>query len=303
MILFFFLDGIGLGSDDATINPFVKARTPFLNGALGANLSQTAQAKQHKHFVFAHLDARLGFEGLPQSATGQTTLLTGVNGAEIMGRHYGPYPGPSLKKELERSTLFSEVSRRGKKALLANVYPPGYFAALESKKLRVNVPVYAALKAGLALQDLAAYRVGRALSADLTGAYLHQIDPTNKVLEPNEAGASLANLASAYDFCFFDFWLSDHVGHRRSFDEAVHLIEQLDSFLSGLVATLHGTTLVVTSDHGNLEDKSIRTHTKNPVPLMVFGQHAASFANCTCLEDVAPSIRHVLFDTVRQKEG
>ena len=37
---------------------------------------------------------------------GQTTLLTGLNGAEIMRGHYGPWPGPTLKRTLDEGTLF-----------------------------------------------------------------------------------------------------------------------------------------------------------------------------------------------------
>ena len=41
------------------------------------------------------LDAGLGVEGLPQSATGQAVLLTGVNIPAELGYHYGPKPNPA----------------------------------------------------------------------------------------------------------------------------------------------------------------------------------------------------------------
>ena len=82
--LFLFLDGVGLGSDNPKVNPFVAARTPFMEGFLGGKLTASLAERLEPEFTFKHLDARLGFEGLPQSATGQTALLTGKNGAEIM---------------------------------------------------------------------------------------------------------------------------------------------------------------------------------------------------------------------------
>ena len=148
MILFLFLDGVGLGKNAAGVNPFVAAKTPFLEYLLGGKLTEHLEMKDLSSLVFRALDARLGYEGLPQSATGQTTLLTGKNGAEIMGRHYGPYPGPTLKAVLDQGTLFSGTS------CLANVYPPGYFRALEQGKQKMNVPAYAASKAGVKMRGL-----------------------------------------------------------------------------------------------------------------------------------------------------
>ena len=78
------------------------------------------------------------------------------------------------------------------------------------------------------------------------------------------------------------------------FAEAVTLIEKLDGFLAGLVPALGETTLLVTSDHGNLEDKSTRSHTRNPVPLLAIGPQAAAFAEARSLLDVAPALRRVL---------
>jgi bisphosphoglycerate-independent phosphoglycerate mutase (AlkP superfamily) len=50
------------------------------------------------------------------------------------------------------------------------------------------------------------------------------------------------------------------------------------------------TTLVVTSDHGNIEDLSTRSHTQNPVPLMARGWAANAFAGASSLTDVTPAI-------------
>jgi len=48
-------------------------------------------------------------------------------------------------------------------------------------------------------------------------------------------------------------------------------------------------TFVLTSDHGNLEDLRIKTHTRNPVPLLVKGE-VEYFKDVESILDVTPSI-------------
>jgi 2,3-bisphosphoglycerate-independent phosphoglycerate mutase len=274
-------------------NPFAAASTPFLERLLGAPLSDELEASNGE-VTFRRLDANLGHQGLPQSATGQGTLLTGSNCADAMGRHYGPWPGPTIRSIIERGSLFSEVRESGGKAFLANAYPPGYFTAIESGRARVNVPVHAARSAGLELSDLAAYGRGEAAAADLTGEYFASVDPQLPILTPEEAGRLLARLAARNQFTFFDFWLSDRIGHRGSFGEAIALVGAVDRFLEGVADGLVEVTLIVTSDHGNLEDKGVRGHTRAEVPLIALGPGRAEFDDCSSLLDVAPAVRRLL---------
>jgi 2,3-bisphosphoglycerate-independent phosphoglycerate mutase len=279
---------VGLGAPDPAVNPFAAARTPFLASLLGGQLTARRQPIATPDLLFRPLSATLSHGGLPQSATGQATLLTGLNGADIMAGHYGPWPGPTLKRTLSGGTLFSEVVASGGQVVFANAFPDGYFRALAAGKQRVNVPVYAAQEAGIPLLTQADYDAGRAVSADLDGSYLG----TPQLL--GEAGAQLVRLSGNADLTFFDFWLSDSAGHRWTFADAVALVEKLDAFLAGLVSALGETTLLLTSDHGNLEDKTTRSHTRNPVPLLAVGPQAAFFAEANSLLDVAPALRRAL---------
>ncbi|MDQ3459688.1 MAG: hypothetical protein M3498_10380 [Deinococcota bacterium] len=292
-MLFVFLDGVGLGAEESAHNPLVAAETPFLDGLLGGRLTLARGSLSEEKLLFRPLDARLGVPGLPQSATGQTALLSGHNAAALMNRHYGPYPGPTLKAVLEAGTLFSELRGAGKTSALANAYPEGFFEAVRRGQRRLNVPVYSALAAGLALKTAEDYLAGEGTSADLTGSYLHALEPRLPERGPEEAGALLGAFAQGQPFTFFDFWLSDAAGHRWPFAEAVSLVERLDAFFAGLVPALNGTTLVLSSDHGNIEDKRVKTHTLNPVPLLVLGAVAA-FTGAASLVDVAPAVRRTL---------
>jgi bisphosphoglycerate-independent phosphoglycerate mutase (AlkP superfamily) len=112
-----------------------------------------------------------------------------------------------------------------------------------------------------------------------------------------EAGQRIAQLARSYHFSFFEHWPSDRAGHRGSLAEAVKHLEMLDEAIGGLLADWddeHGL-LIITSDHGNIEDKSQRQHTTNPVPTILVGQgHADLAQQINNLADIANVVRRYL---------
>jgi len=121
--------------------------------------------------------------------------------------------------------------------------------------------------------------------------------PDIPVLTLPEAGARLAALAKNYDFAFFEYWLTDYAGHGQDLAASVQLLEQFDLVLGGLLADWgEADLLLLTSDHGNLEDLSTRRHTANPVPLLLVGQPALrrGFDEATDLTAVAPGILRLL---------
>jgi 2,3-bisphosphoglycerate-independent phosphoglycerate mutase len=274
-VLMLFLDGVGLGDADPEGNPLAAATLPSLRELIGGAPVAAAAARTADGVVFRSLDARLGHAGLPQSATGQTSLLTGRNAAELMGRHYGPWPGPTLVRALQDGTLFHHA---GGAAALANAYPEGYFRAVERRRLRPNAPVTAARAAEVRLFDLDDYRDGAALAADITGLAFQELDPDLPRLTPEEAGRRLARLAGEHAFTFYDVWLTD----------------RFDGLIAGMLPALGETTLVLTSDHGNVEDLTSSRHTLNPVPLLAVGPGAEAFSAATDLMDVYGGVRQVL---------
>lgn len=262
---------------------------PWLRQLLGGPLTQASSEITRDGILLRHLDATLGYEGRPQSATGQTTLLTGVNAAAAMGRHYGPWPGPTLRALLERDTLFHLAQGVGG-AALANAYPREYFEALSGRRLRTNAPVAAARSAQVKLRDLASYRAGEAVAADVDGARFVAWKPDLPLQGARGAAAALTNIAANCAFTFFDVWSSDALGHAQDRAGALRLLANLDLMLSELLAASTELTVVVTSDHGNIEDLSSSRHTANPVPLLVFGPGAQEFVGAASLLDVAPAI-------------
>lgn len=275
-LLFLFLDGIGLGKDDPDINPFVRADMPYLQSMLGGRKLTESAAPFESDIVSLHaIDPNLGVKGLPQSATGQAVLLTGINIPAELGYHYGPKPNPEVAQYLNGATLFSKTVKAGKKTSLLNAYPPRYFDGIDSgKRLYSSIPL-ALTNAGIPLFTEKDYFAGNALSADFTGEGWHEFlgFPDAPIFEPETAGNRLAELAGEYDFSFFEYWASDYAGHKQDMEWAVKQLEIVDGVLKGLFAnweTANGLILL-TSDHGNMEDLSTRKHTDADVPLLLFG--------------------------------
>lgn len=302
-VLFIFLDGIGLGPDDPETNPLARAEMPYLQALLGGRkLTEFAQPYESDIISLLALDASLGVDGLPQSATGQAVLMTGINIPAELGYHYGPKPNPEVAGYLNNgNTLFSWLHAEGKEAALLNAFPPGYFIGIESgKRLYSSIPL-AITSAGYPLFTQEDFFAGRALSADFTG---HGWRTMLKIAEapttsPREAGEKLAELARKYDFSLFEYWASDYAGHKQNMDWAIEQLETLDGVLDGLVKNwnMDEGLILITSDHGNMEDLSTRRHTDANVPGLVIGAKHKTFAEgLTDLTGIAPRVRDFVLD-------
>ncbi len=275
--LFIFLDGVGLGPDDPLTNPFASARMPNLQALLdGRRLLGGEGLPVHaERASLLSLDANLNVKGLPQSATGQAVLLTGVNVPAQIGYHYGPKPNQAVAEFVTNGNLFHTLGSAGKRCALLGGYPPRYFQAIESGRRMFSAIPLAASSAGLRLMDVEDIRSGRAISADLTGkGWTSQPGfPDIPQLTNHQAGQRLAGLGLAYDFAFFEYWLTDYAGHEQNLPQALELLEKFDQTIGGLAEAWDDAAglVLITSDHGNLEDLSTRRHTANPVPGLLIG--------------------------------
>jgi hypothetical protein len=310
-VLFLFLDGVGLAPADPARNPLAAAAMPNLRGLLGGQPLTTEAAPYEGDMAsLVSLDARLGVEGAPQSATGQAVLLTGVNVPQEIGRHYGPKPNPEVAAFLRRDNLFYQVTNRGGKARLVNAYPPQYFEAINSgRRLFSSIPL-AVDQAGIELMTTEDLQERRAMSADFTGAgWMARGDfPTIPVYEGEQAGQLLAEISEQLDLTFFEYWASDYAGHRQAFDQAVQMMEAFDAVLGGLLAGWRDRSdlILLTSDHGNMEDMDVRGHTLNPVPGLLIGPaelRARLAPQMSDLTDVAPTVMTALYGPDWRQSG
>ena len=296
--LFIFLDGVGLGVDDPQVNPLAKAHMPALQQLLGGGkLLRESAPCECARATLLPLDSRLGVPGIPQSATGQATLLTGKNVPAEIGYHYGPKPNPDVALALRNGNLFHRLVASGHCAAFLNAYPPRYFEAINSGMRMYSAIPMAVHSAGIALRTSQDLYAGNALAADFTARgwreFLGFAD--TPVISSFQAGERLSHLADRCEFSFFEYWLSDYAGHHQDMDEAVRLMEEFDGVLEGLAASWRDEAglVLITSDHGNLEDLSTRRHTQNPVPALLIGDRELrkTFSQgLSNLADVAPAI-------------
>ncbi len=300
-ILFIFLDGVGLGPDNGATNPFARAPMRNLRNLLGGSplLASSVPFVGERATLLA-LDAALGVAGLPQSATGQAVLLTGINVPAEVSEHYGPKPNAAVARYLVNGNLFSQLKESGASAALLNAYPPRYFHAVASGRRLYSAIPLAVTSAGMPLFNKDDLYAGRALSADFTGlGWTTTLGfPDAPILSPHQAGQALARLADQYDFSLFEYWATDYAGHKQDMRWALEQLEVFDAVLGGLVATWKDDRLVlITSDHGNMEDLSTRRHTDAKVPALLIGSPAVRRAFAVDLADltaIAPAIRRCL---------
>ena len=317
------LDGVGVGAAHG-MNPFSMPQAPVLGHfGVGIALHEPAKATdrsqnrgtslfklESKHedpvesstdFVAQAIDARLGIPGLPQSGTGQTTLLTGINAAKLLGYHHGPWPGPTIRPLLEDSFPVRLAAQGGTVRLL-NHYPPRYLEGIARGKIRLNAIATAATLAGATLEA----KDGETRIPPPLGNPEQMQDTTLERVR--EWGREF--MRSNATLNIFDSWWSDHLGHEGSETAAISRepdsitptalemaqdhVRRLEAFLGGaLEAKPADTLLLITSDHGNFEDMGVKTHTFAPVPLVALGPGALEFASVTDLTGIAPALERV----------
>ncbi len=301
-ILFLFLDGIGFGPDDPTTNPFARAVMPNLDRLLqGQRLVAGIAPLVTERATVVSLDACMGVPGMPQSGSGQAALLTGLNVPGLIGGHYGPWPSQPIVNLLNNGNIFRAVRRQGKTAAFLNAYPPSYFAAIESRRRLYSSIPQGVVSAGLPLRTHEDLLAGQAVAADFTGRGWHErlgLTQTPQLTNA-QAGERLASLAFQYDFSFFEYWLSDYAGHGQDMEEAVGLLRSVDEMLGGLLGAWDDAKglILLTSDHGNMEDLSTRGHTMNPVPALLIGAPDARrrvAESLRTLADVAPALMRAM---------
>lgn len=274
-ILFVFVDGLGIGSDDPEKNPLAGGRFPTLERLMAEAVP---------------LDACLDIDGLPQSATGQATLLTGINAPKAMGRHIEAFPPPSLKKLIEHESLFLKLRNLGKSCTFANCYlniDPDHIPPR-----RQSVTTVMTLSALGRVRGNAELEEGKAVCHDITRRTMHKRGYHGPPITPEQAAEHLIAVGEENDITLFEHFLTDRAGHSGNPDQVYRCLETLERFVSRVTrfTEQHNRLFLLSSDHGNIEDISVRTHTRNPVPLVAVGTHSEELRSLKSLVDVTPAI-------------
>ncbi|MFH2107257.1 MAG: sulfatase-like hydrolase/transferase [Chrysiogenia bacterium] len=303
-MIFLFVDGCGVGRADPG-NPFFMAKSsylPFWPGAMVLPDGTPVTA----------IDASLGIPGSPQSASGQTALFCGSKAAEIANRHRNGYPDQALRSIIRNKNLLSELQKKGVSARFLNAYPlfEDYFSSKniaikpdgrlwfstvfpERFKRMVSVTSCMMLASGQRPFGAAAIQRKKALYQDYSNRQLNEKGLSLPEFSPQQAANIIYNSSLRLEFILYEYFQTDLYAHRRPFAECVGLISELDTLVGALLSRLDkkNATLILTSDHGNLEDFYLRGHSRNQVPFLAWGRHGGFLRKkVKSLSDVSPAI-------------
>ncbi|MEO6391651.1 MAG: hypothetical protein ABIP75_07340, partial [Pyrinomonadaceae bacterium] len=195
-VLLIFIDGLGIGNrgrhnplDDAgeDLRPLAifkgEEAVPFLDGIVVAT------------------DANLGVAGRPQSASGQSTILTGVNVPQTLGYHKQGFPNQAMRDIIAEHSIFLQLQRAGVGPIVfANTYTPRFF---EERPRWVSATTCAVEAAGMRFNQLNDLTAGRSLFHDYSNAPLIERGVEVPRRTPSEAGEILAAVAARHSFTLY----------------------------------------------------------------------------------------------------
>jgi 2,3-bisphosphoglycerate-independent phosphoglycerate mutase len=289
-VLLIFIDGLGIGERNSD-NPL----------SLTENVAPLAIFKDEESAIpfggiLARTDACLGVEGRPQSASGQTTILTGVNAPQTLGYHKQGFPNQALRDIINEHSIFLQLKNLSiGPNTFANGYTPLFFIKTPRWKSATTVAMEAA---EMRFRDYEDLTNDRALFHDFTNSVLLAHDaPGISLRSPEQAGKILATLAAEHCFTLYEYFITDKTGHEQDFEKARRVLPDLAALVRSAIENvdLKTTTVMITSDHGNIEDLSKRNHTLNEVPTIVWGRRAKeTAAGVRSLADVTPAIVNLL---------
>lgn len=279
-VLMLFADGVGIGEADAEKNPFFKYGFKSFDEFFGKRPTIENPYVELQKAVIFPVDACLGVEGFPQSGTGQTSIFCGINASQQIQMHFGPYPHSSLLPAIAEHNIFRFYKDHGLQAEFANAYPKAFFAYLKTKTKRLSATTICYQSAGYPLHKAASVYRGRALTAEITNERWNtKLGYHLPVITPELAATRLIKMAMRNEFTLYEYFLTDYIGHGRYPAEFMHFYETFDRFLHAILLQLPDElTFILVSDHGNLEDISVKTHTRNPALGIAAGRYAKTVA-------------------------
>ncbi|MEP6820224.1 MAG: metalloenzyme [bacterium] len=288
-VLLLFVDGLGIGARGPA-NP--------LDGLADAEPLAIFRGEIPKtpfDGIVVATDACLGVEGRPQSASGQTTILTGINVPAKLGYHKQGFPNSAMLEIIREHSLFLQLTRAGIEPItFANTYTQRFF---DERPRWVSATTAAVEAAGLRFRTVPDLIAGRAVYQDFTNALLIERGEDVKPRTPDEAATVLARIASENRFTLYEYFITDKVGHKQDMQAAKLVLRNLARLIRSVLTEidLSRTSVILTSDHGNIEDLSSRNHTLNSVPTIVWGVNRERIASrIKTLADITPAIVETL---------
>ena len=297
-VLFVFVDGVGAGARDPAVNPLARVEHLLSRFADGGGAPLPAGGAS----VLA--DARLGVPGRPQSATGQTTILTGEN-APRAPRHATCSASPTRRCAscCAGARSSGACARRGAGRLrqrLPGGLPEGARPALRGRARgeaaqepaagRPSATTVAFEAGGGRFRTWDDAGQGRALTADLTAARARTYGARRRGAHPGAGGrrAARPRPRTTTSPCSSSSRATRPATPARWRARWPSWAGSTPSCGRWWRASLRRVSLLVASDHGNVEDLSLRNHTLAPVPVLGFGPAARRLHEVHDLTGLAP---------------
>lgn len=280
-VMMIFVDGLGVGKNNPEINPLVRFKLDFFSEFFGKFPTLKNSRIENKYFTIRPINATMGVEGLPQSGTGQTAIFCGFNASKFIGKHFGPYPYSTLKPIIQQKNIFIELEKRNFRTYFSNAYPQKFFDYLNNGRRTLSVTTFSYLSANKKLNDVNALLNQKAITAEIRNDIWNtKLGYQLPLIEPQKAGKIFYEISQDYHFNLFEYFLTDYAGHSRDFDYAYDVLIRLDGFLQGIISQMNFNKdlLILVSDHGNLEDLSVKGHTRNPAVGIFVGRKHKEFA-------------------------
>lgn len=281
-VMMIFVDGLGIGKNNPEINPLVRFKFDFFQNFFGGIPTLKNSRVENKYFSIRPINATMGVEGLPQSGTGQTAIFCGFNASKFIGKHFGPYIYSTLKPIVQRKNIFSDLESRNLTTYFSNAYPQKFFDYLHDGKRTLSVTTFSYLAAGKKLNDIKTLLDGKAITAEITNdVWNSKLGYDLPVIRPQSAGKRFYEISLEYNYNLFEYFLTDYAGHSQDFNYALEVLTRLDGFLEGIISSmdLKKDLLILISDHGNIEDLSVKGHTRNPAIGIFVGNSHQEFYN------------------------
>jgi 2,3-bisphosphoglycerate-independent phosphoglycerate mutase len=284
-VLLFFIDGLGIGTRGPH-NPLDN-----LAGSTPLAVFQNEEPESFLNGIVVPTDPCLGVPGRPQSASGQTTILTGVNAPAQLGYHKQGFPNQALRDIIQEHSIFRQLRDNGVTPVtFANAYSNRFFV---ERPRWVSATTAAVEAAGLNFRTIDDVRTGNAVFMDYTNRFLIEKGEDVREQSEEEAATVLASIAAQNRFTLYEYFITDKVGHAQDMPLAKVVLTSLARFIRELLIRLdlERTTVILTSDHGNIEDLTSRNHTLHLVPTIIWGaQRERIAARIKTLADITPAI-------------
>ncbi|MEP6742584.1 MAG: alkaline phosphatase family protein, partial [bacterium] len=213
----------------------------------------------------------------------------------LLGYHKQGFPNAAMLEILRDRSIFLQLTRAAIAPItFANTYTQGFF---DQRPRWVSATTAAMEAAQVPFRQLQDLQAGQAVYHDFTNHLLIERGEDVEPRSAEQAAEVLASLVVENKFTLYEYFITDKIGHRQDMELARTTLQNLARFIRELLTRvdLNETSIILTSDHGNIEDLSSRNHTLNSVPTIVWGANRKQISDSiNNLADITPAIVETL---------